>query len=141
VQWAQKALPYYEPARSFKTEIFWLWGPTGTGKSHLAWEQAGPDAYAPISWKWWDGYDGQEHVVLDDIRADWAPYNSFLQLFDKYPLRVECKGGSRQFLAKKIWVTSPYDPPAFFQVSSECLEQLTRRITLVTKCSTRYTDV
>ena len=141
VQWAMKALPYYEPPRSWKTEVIWLWGPTGTGKSHVAWEEAGVDAYAPVSFKWWDGYDGHENVILDDIRSDWATYNQFLQLFDKYPFRVECKGGSRQFVAKKIWVTSPYDPPAFFQMEPEALNQLIRRITVVRHLAQRYTEV
>jgi len=141
VMWAQKALPYYEAPRSVKTEVFWYWGPTGTGKSHLAWEEAGTDAYAPVSFKWWDGYDGQENIVLDDIRSDWATYNQFLQLFDKYPMRIECKGGSRQFLGKKIWVTSPYDPPAFFQLGEEAIDQLVRRVTLVKSFSVVHTQV
>jgi len=131
LSFAMKAIPYFEPKRSFVTEVYWFWGATGTGKSKAAWEEAGPDAYSPVSYKWWDGYDGHEHVILDDIRSDFCSFNQFLQLFDRYPLRVECKGGSRQLLAKKIWVTSPYDPPAFFQMESEAISQLTRRITLV----------
>jgi len=126
-----KAMPYFESKRSFVTEVYWFWGDTGTGKSKAAWEEAGPDAYSPVSYKWWDGYDAHEHVILDDIRSDFCSFNQFLQLFDRYPLRVECKGGSRQLLAKKIWVTSPYDPPAFFQMTDEAIAQLTRRLTLV----------
>ena len=49
-------------------EVWVLWGPSGTGKSR--WVAATwPDAFwkAPES-KWWDGYSGQETVVLDDFK-------------------------------------------------------------------------
>jgi len=128
---AMKAIPYFEIKRTWVTEINWYWGETGTGKSRAAFEEAGEDSYSPVSYKWWDGYDAHENVILDDIRADFCSYNQFLQLFDRYPMRVECKGGSRQFLARKIWITSPFDPEAFFQMSGEAIVQITRRITTV----------
>ena len=45
-----------------------LWGPSGTGKSRFV-AARWPDAFwkAPES-KWWDGYSGQETVVLDDFK-------------------------------------------------------------------------
>jgi hypothetical protein len=45
-----------------------LWGGTGLGKSRIAWEEAGLDAYpkAPTT-KFWDGYQGQENVVMDEF--------------------------------------------------------------------------
>ena len=45
-----------------------LWGPSGTGKSRFV-AACWPDAFwkAPES-KWWDGYSGQETVVLDDFK-------------------------------------------------------------------------
>lgn len=131
VRFGMLAMPYFEPKRDFVTEVYWYHGATGTGKSKAAWEEAGSTAYQPVSFKWWDGYDAHENVILDDIRADFCSFNQFLQLFDRYPMRVECKGGSRQFMAKRIWVTSPYDPASFFQMSSEAITQLTRRITRV----------
>jgi hypothetical protein len=128
---AMKALPYFEPKCAWVKEINWYWGATGTGKSRAAYEEAGEDAYSPVSFKWWDGYDAHENVVLDDIRSDFCSFDSFLRLFDRYPMRVECKGGSRQFLARKIWITSPFDPQAFFQMTEEAIVQITRRITVV----------
>ena len=46
------------------------WGGTGTGKSRRAWEEAGMDAFPkdPLT-KFWDGYRGQEHVVIDEFRG------------------------------------------------------------------------
>lgn len=45
-----------------------FYGPTGLGKSRLAWQEAGLDAYpkAPTT-KFWDGYQGQENVVIDEF--------------------------------------------------------------------------
>jgi len=45
-------------------------GPTGTGKSRRAWEEATFEAYpkGPTS-KFWDGYRGQENVVIDEFRG------------------------------------------------------------------------
>lgn len=47
-----KPLPIVRTCRAFV-------GPTGTGKSRLAWEEAGSNAYikGPTT-KWWDGYKG-----------------------------------------------------------------------------------
>lgn len=43
-------------------------GPTGLGKSRKAWYEAGMEAYpkAPTT-KFWDGYQGQENVVMDEF--------------------------------------------------------------------------
>lgn len=47
-----------------------FWGPTGTGKSHRAWDEAGEHAYPKSSrTKFWDGYQGQENVVIDEFRG------------------------------------------------------------------------
>lgn len=44
-------------------------GPTGTGKSRRAWAEAGMDAYIKNpNTKWWDGYKGQDHVIIDEFR-------------------------------------------------------------------------
>jgi len=141
VKTAQVIMPYLEDKRMWKTKVNWLWGPTGTGKSHTAWTEAGAEAYAPLSYKWWQGYDRHENVVLDDIRPGWATFDEFLRLFDKYSLTVEYKGGSRQFQAKEIWVTAPMPPLQFFQgVTDEAMGQITRRIENVKHLCIRHRE-
>lgn len=51
-----------------RVDVFW--GSTGTGKSRRAWDEAGVDAYSkcPRS-KFWDGYQDQQHVVIDEFRG------------------------------------------------------------------------
>ena len=69
-----------------------LWGPSGTGKSRFVakrWPKAfwkSPEA------KWWDGYAGQEVVVLDDFKDYAMPLVDLQRLLDWYPLWVEVKG-------------------------------------------------
>lgn len=121
------------PYRNWKTEVLWFYGPTGTGKSKTAWEIAELDGsyYAkdPTS-KWWCGYVGQNVVIIDDYRKDFCTFASLLRLFDRYPLPIEVKGGTTQFLARKIILTTPKDPLETWDGrTSEDLAQLTRRIT------------
>lgn len=55
-----------------------------------------------------------------------------LRLFDRYPYQVEVKGGTRQFLARKIYVTTPKSPALTWESrTEEDLAQLLRRITEV----------
>ena len=69
-------------------------GPSGTGKSRFV-AARWPDAFwkAPES-KWWDGYSGQETVVLDDFKDYAMPLVELQRLLDWYPLWVEVKGGA-----------------------------------------------
>ena len=130
-------------ARDWPMEVEWYYGPTGTGKSRLAAESAGPDAYRKFPGKWWDGYTDQAHVIFDDFRKNWCTFNELLLWFDRYPCRVETKGGSVQFSARKIWVTCHKSPRELYVDSlsgeeREDIEQLIRRISKVTHFDAKY---
>ena len=66
-------------------EVWVLWGPSGTGKSRFV-AARWPDAFwkAPES-KWWDGYSGQDTVVLDDFKDYAMPLVELQRLLDWYP--------------------------------------------------------
>lgn len=143
LRYAEKYLVYRGPARDPNADppnIRWYYGETGTGKSRTAGLEAaecadlvyrctGPAAKGS-RW-WWDGYDGHRSVIIDDFRPTWCGLSFLLNLLDRYGMRVEAKGGSRQFLAKNIWVTSPKHPETYFHEAGEDLEQLLRRITII----------
>lgn len=88
----------------------WWWGTTGTGKSKLAWEKYGSICYQKMLNKWWDGYDNEEVVVIEE----WSPKNevtaSALKIWaDRYPFAAQIKGGVLQKIRpKKIIVISNY---------------------------------
>jgi len=124
---AELILKYKEPARNFKPEVFWFWGETGTGKTREACELA-PNAWLSArNLKWWEGYDAHEDVIFDDFRGDFCTFHELLRILDRYEYRVEVKGGSRQLLAKRIFITCPY-PPERTYASREDVGQLLRRI-------------
>lgn len=128
---AAEYLKYHEPARTAKPLVFWLWGPTGAGKSAAAAKAAGDDAYWKDATKWWDGYDAHTTVVLDEFRGSWWQMTYMLRLLDRYPFRVECKGGSRQFVAETIIITSCHPPERVYSGCDEAIEQLIRRIDMI----------
>jgi hypothetical protein len=128
---AEVWLKYNEAERDFKPEVRWYHGSTGSGKTRAArdWlNSTGGGVYKPLSYKWFEGYDAHENVLLDEIRGDWCKFHEMLSLLDRYSHRVECKGGSRQLLAKKIAITSPYPPDSVWNKSFEDVQQLLRRI-------------
>lgn len=129
----------YVGKRDHKTDVFWYWGPTGTGKSYNA-HQLAPDAYYKMGGnKWWDGYTGQPDVIIDDFRGDLCPFHELLRLFDRYPHRVEYKGGSINFVARRIYVTCNKPPEEVYAGrTEEDIGQLLRRICEVKHFSERF---
>lgn len=109
-----------------------FWGSTGTGKSRRAWEEAGESAYAkdPRS-KFWDGYQTQAHVVIDEFRGG-IDVAHLLRWFDRYPVRVEIKGSSRPLVASTFWITSNVNPRLWYpELDAMTLDALMRRLTIV----------
>lgn len=91
------------PERTWKTEVEVHWGISNAGKSYYAQQIKG--AYWKDHGQWWDGYDGQEDVVIDEFYG-WLTPSFLLRLFDCTPMQVEVKGGFRAFVARRIIVTS-----------------------------------
>lgn len=104
------------------------WGRTGTGKSKLAWEQAGLEAFPkdPRS-KFWCGYRGQRHVIIDEFRGD-IDVGHLLRWFDRYPVNVEIKGSSIALSAEKYWICSNLSPEQWYpNLDEESRDALRRR--------------
>lgn len=124
-----------ERERDWKTEVIVYWGKAGTGKSRRAYEEGGEKAYFLRKGNggsiWWDGYEGNENVIIDDFYG-WIPWDMLLRICDRYPMTVDIKGGSRKFLAKKIWITSNVHPRDWYNFEKNTnmkYEAFERRIT------------
>lgn len=119
--------------------VYWFYGPTGTGKTRTAYEfgqcltKEGLFPYVSSgSLKWFDGYDGQEVAIFDDLRSKDVNFSFLLRLLDRYPCIVEIKGGMVSWVPKYIFVTAPMGPRAMWNLrTEEQLDQLARRITRI----------
>lgn len=136
-----------QPSRTEPPKVFWIFGPTGTGKTRCAFKSA--RALARLDGKsesdiwissgglrWFDGYDGQLVAIFDDFRSKHVTSFAFLlRLLDRYPVDVEFKGGFVKWVPKYIFITCPYDPDECFSTRKqhvpEDIAQLHRRINKV----------
>lgn len=131
IKMAEAILKYEEPQRNWKPHVTWCFGATATGKSKYAHEVfSGLDFFRKTSnqGKWWDGYDAHQNVIIDDIDSKTMPYKCLLDLLDRYACVIECKGGTRQFLAKNIIVTTSRHPADMFRGEDQYGRELLRRL-------------
>lgn len=130
IQALKTALSSKPRSPSVDPTVYWWFGPTGTGKSRLAFETY-PDAYIKMPTnKWWDGYESQTTVILDDYRPTMCPFHELLRLLDRYPMKVEFKGGSTELQATTFVITTCERPELLWQgKTTEMIDQLIRRLT------------
>lgn len=142
IKTAEKLLEYFEKPRTEKPIVKWFYGKTGRGKSFTARAEAleiydPKDIYkANFNGKWFNGYDGQKAIIIDDIRKDWKVFEDMLLFCDEGEYRVETKGSMRQLVAKHIWITCPWRPEECYEMCiNEDTSQLTSRLSVIRKFS------
>jgi len=103
----------------------WYYGESGTGKSRKAFEE-NPLAYRKAQNKWFDGYDNQEVIIIDDLDTD--ALGHYLKIWaDRYPCTGETKGGTIQLVHKKIIITSNFSISELFSNNQKMIDPLLRR--------------
>lgn len=117
-------------------EVIVLWGPTGVGKTRDAHIKYWPDephyVWRPSNGQWWDGYDGQKKVIIEEFRGT-MPWSDLLGLLDRNEFRAPVKGGFVNIQADKFIITSPKPPHQWYKDEDtyDRYSQLTRRLTQV----------
>ncbi len=106
----------------------WYVGPTGSGKSKAVREEY-TDIYDKPLNKWWDGYQNQSTVLLEDVddsHASWIGY--YLKRWsDHYPFPAEQKGTTIQIRPKQLVVTSQQTIDEIFPMAPKTSAALKRR--------------
>lgn len=119
-----KALKYQDRNPNFPPKVVWMWGAAGVGKTAEA-VRYNESYYIKDGTQWWDGYEQQKVIIIDDFDGKW-PYRDFLRLLDRYPYQGQYKGGYIKINSPVIIITCEYPPRHFWQMNA--LEQVTRRI-------------
>jgi hypothetical protein len=102
-----------QPRRTWKTEVYYLYGKPGSGKTWFVNETSKEAFFKPAN-EWWDGYDGISDVVLDDFYG-WLKWKTLLEIMDRYKCSVEVKGSTINFAAKRLFITSNTLPEKLYR--------------------------
>ena len=112
-------------------KCFWIYGPSGIGKSYLI-RNLFDDLYEKPCNIWWDGYNNEEVVLIDDFDKSSKKLSYYLKIWgDNYRFNAEIKGGMIQPGYKKFIITSNYDIESLFyddnDPDDELIDALKRR--------------
>lgn len=127
----------YRSVDSVVTTVF-MYGPTGLGKTVGALrflERCIDDApffvYSPKSTgNWWDGYAGEEWVLIDELAPGNLPIGEALRILQSCRYSAPVHGGQVSLLATKFIITSNLPLPDLFpRADVSHLAALERRIT------------
>nr|WAQ80601.1 MAG: replication-associated protein [Cressdnaviricota sp.] len=117
-------------------KCFWIYGNTGTGKSHCV-ETTFPDCYKKSmdDLKWFDGYDDQDVIYLEDFDIYQVKWGGLMKrLADRWPMQASIKGSMKYIRPRIVIVTSNYRPEEIWS-DPQTVDPLLRRFTIVEKLS------
>lgn len=93
--------------------LIFNYGPPGTGKSSIARDfaiQLYGEYYEKPLTKWWDGYNYEQVVIINDITPmHFAMFQNELKIWaDRYAFNAEVKGSTMKINPKWVIITSNY---------------------------------
>lgn len=99
-------------------DVFVFWGDAGSGKTREAFAKD-PGLYmvsltARGGSVWFDGYDGEEAILIDDFYGGAIHYPMLLRLLDRYRFKLPVKGSSTWKSWKRVYITSNKHPREWY---------------------------
>lgn len=146
--WTQLTDRRRSELRTVKIHV--LWGETGTGKSHRAWEGLS-NLSIGTPWigggtngsTWYAyGYESQKAVILDEFHHSWMPITSLLRYLDKYPASVNVSGRGVHWLPTHIVITSQTHPQDWYPNAAPARKRaLMRRLGFISEVRNQEQEI
>lgn len=135
MKWAQSVYRQAETNQFRTVEVTVLFGDSGTGKTRNVFDMFGYNNVFKIRRPnhgalWYDGYEGQEILLMDEFYGDWMKHSELLEILDGYPLRLDVKGSHTWANWNKVYLTSNKHPSEWYSKRG-MTKELARRITNV----------
>lgn len=120
-----------------KPEVHVRWGAPGVGKSRYIYDNHNAEDIYELNLGdgskqsvWWDGYRGQPVILINDFEGELG-WKYLLRLLDRYPFRMQVKGGHCWRLCKYLYITANCAPDQWYR--TEAYQPLLRRIDSITE--------
>lgn len=119
-----------------KKQNIWIYGDPGCGKTRFVKETFKDSLYEKPMNKWWDGYNLEDNVLIDDFDKQGTCLGHYLKIWgDRYfGWKGETKGGTIKPNFKRMLITSNYHPDELWGGPTgdpQLVEAITRRFRVV----------
>lgn len=107
--------------------VILCYGRAGAGKTRFATEYS-CSYYITTGGHWFDGYDYEETIILDDFNGSQYKYGDFVRFIDRYKCNLPIKGGFVANAAKYIFITTTRDLGTWYSQTFFDFKAIVRRI-------------
>lgn len=130
-RWVEREIIRVRPPNKDAVQVYLFYGKPGTNKTRYAMDLSEASQYVvPCNTVnnslWFDGYEGQLAVIIDDFDGKIA-LTQLLRLIDRYTLQVPIKGGHRWFRPEVIIITTNIHPSIWYDYSKRTSSEMALR--------------